>query len=348
VKKNVYRFLHDLKIFSLMKKDRYDLVVVRDRFISATMALIAAKMLSVKFVYWLSFPFPEYYLYQAEEGIAAYPGVYRLRSCLLRVLLYRLILHSAEHVFVQTPKMLENIAEHGIDKKKMSSVLMGVSVEDIPFFGYETVDRKHDGKTIVYLGTLGKARRMDFLLRAFGKVVAKERMAHLYLVGGGDEDGDELLLKEEAASMGIEDKVHITGFLPQTMAWDHLRDAAVCVSPITPSPILDCGSPTKLVEYMAMGKASVANDHPEQRLVLRESGAGICVPYEEEAFAQAILYLLEHRGESEAMGIRGREYVRRKRNYDTLADIVEQKLLSLRQDETQRKYPCQPARNSVS
>ncbi len=42
--------------------------------------------------------------------------------------------------------------------------------------------------------------------------------------------------------------------------------------------ILRAASPTKLVEYMAMGKAVVANDHPEQKRVIEESGAGYCVP----------------------------------------------------------------------
>jgi hypothetical protein len=40
---------------------------------------------------------------------------------------------------------------------------------------------------------------------------------------------------------------------------------------------LNPASPTKLVEYMALGKAVVANDHPDQRMVLEQSGAGICV-----------------------------------------------------------------------
>ena len=44
---------------------------------------------------------------------------------------------------------------------------------------------------------------------------------------------------------------------------------------------------------MALGKAVVANDHPEQRRVIEESGAGICVPYAEQPFAAAIVRLLE-------------------------------------------------------
>ena len=77
---------------------------------------------------------------------------------------------------------------------------------------------------------------------------------------------------------------------------------------------------------MAMGKAMVANEHPEQKVVISESKAGICVRYEEDAFAEAILHLLRNPKKTKEMGIRGRTYVSKKRNYGQLAKQVEEKL----------------------
>ena len=37
----------------------------------------------------------------------------------------------------------------------------------------------------------------------------------------------------------------------------------------------------------------MANDHPEQRQVIEDSGGGICTAYDEEQFANAIVELLE-------------------------------------------------------
>ena len=328
-KKNVFRILHEMKMFPMLKSNKFDYLIVRDTFVSAIAAPIISKMFGVKLIYWLSFPFPEFYLHLVKNGMAKYPYFYWLRGHALKLLLYGIILPSAEHIFVQTSQMRENIAKYGIRKQKMTPVLMGVSVDDIPFWGYEGKKGDEEENTIVYLGTLGKERRMDFLLRAFKKVLDSGRSAKLFLVGGGEEEADERFIREAAERLNIAEKVHITGFLPQKIAWDYVRQAAVCVSPIPPEPILDCGSPTKLIEYMAMGKATVSNDHPEQRVVIEESRAGICVPYEENAFARAILYLLENRGEARAMGVRGRKYVELKRNYDVLADLVENKLMSL-------------------
>ena len=154
-------------------------------------------------------------------------------------------------------------------------------------------------------------------------------MPGFILVGGSENPTDEKYPESETKRLRIDHAVKITGFLPQVKAWQHVKDADVCVSPIYPSPIFNCGSPTKLIEYMAMGKAVVANDHPEQRIVISESKAGICVPYEEDAFAGAILYLLKNPDVAKQMGIRGRRYIEKNRNYEQTADLVERKLFEL-------------------
>ncbi len=69
-----------------------------------------------------------------------------------------------------------------------------------------------------------------------------------------------------------------------------------------------------------MGKAVVANDHPEQRLMIEQSGGGYCVPYQEKAFAAAIIRLLEAPDTARVMGQRGRQYVLENRSYVKIAD----------------------------
>jgi glycosyltransferase involved in cell wall biosynthesis len=77
---------------------------------------------------------------------------------------------------------------------------------------------------------------------------------------------------------------------------------------------------------MAVGKAVVANDHPEQRSVIDASAAGLCVPYEEAAFAEATLELLGNSEMAREMGRRGRQYVLEHRAYGVIARTVEQAL----------------------
>jgi glycosyltransferase involved in cell wall biosynthesis len=133
---------------------------------------------------------------------------------------------------------------------------------------------------------------------------------------------DEQLLRREADRLGIGRSVTITGWLPMPEAWQHVRSAALCVSPYLPVPILRSTSPTKLIEYMALGKPVVANDHPEQADVLRESGAGIVCSWNEQEFAAAIVELLKDPDRCKRMGAAGRRYVAEHRTHWAMVELV--------------------------
>ncbi len=78
---------------------------------------------------------------------------------------------------------------------------------------------------------------------------------------------------------------------------------------------------------MAMGKAVVVNDHPEQSLIIAESKAGLCTPYNEDDFAKAILYLLGHPEKLETMGLLGRKYIEQTKSYNIIANQLEKTLI---------------------
>jgi glycosyltransferase involved in cell wall biosynthesis len=181
----------------------------------------------------------------------------------------------------------------------------------------------------MYLGTLGAERRIDFLLRVLVQVRTHIPQIKLYLVGKGERPEDEDFLLQEARRLDVLGSVVFVGQLPQQEALRYVQDADVCVSPFYPSPILNSTSPTKLVEYMAMGKAVVANTHPEQQLLIDQSGGGYCVPYEENAFAAAIVTLLRAPDLARAMGERGKRYVIEQRAYGVIATRVEREMLRI-------------------
>jgi glycosyltransferase involved in cell wall biosynthesis len=208
---------------------------------------------------------------------------------------------------------------------------MGVNAERFidAFSGMERERMPPGEPCLLYVGTLTKVRRLDFLVRVLALVRAKVPGARLYFVGGGDDPEDEQLLLREARRLGVSEAIVLVGQLSQVDALRYVREADVCLSPFYPTPLLNSASPTKLVEYMAMGKAVVANDHPEQRLVIEESRAGYCVPYDERAFAAAIVKLLRSPESAKSMGRRGRQYVLAQRSYFKIADLVETALLKV-------------------
>lgn len=334
MRKHLFSILHDFRLFGIVRANQYNVVQVKDKFIAALFALVACKLNRVPLVYWLSYPFPEASIYRYHDGSARYPLLYLIRGTITKFLLYKIILPRARHIFVQSEQMKSDIAQHNIAMEKMTAIPMGISMEDFP--SAETVFSNLEDKNnfnFLYLGTLLKVRKIDFIVRVLAHVKRIIPQANLLLVGRGDDSSDEKVLRNEAQRLGVIDSIEFTGHLQRNEALQYVSKAAVCVSPFYPTPILNSASPTKLIEYMAMGKAVVANDQPEQKLVIDESGAGICVPYEEHVFANAIVELLKNPSKRQEMGRKGRRYAEEKRDYKTIVKVVErdlQKVISAR------------------
>lgn len=322
-------FLNDLRLARLVLTGRYDFVQVRDKFFAALLALSVAKIKKVPFFYWMSFPYPEADLNRVREDATNltvfWKIAYLLRGRMTALALYKVILPFADHVFVQSQKMLEAVASKGIPPTKMTPVPMGILLSRISSDEIRpSDDARLDGKRpIVYVGTLVAERKIEFLFHVMKLLLDKHPDALLVLVGGADET-QMRHLAEEAERAGVANTVLFTGFLPMEQAWGYIRAADVCVSYIRPHPILDVGTPTKVLEYLAWNRPVVANDHPDQVQVLQASGAGIAVQSSPKPFAEAIERLLSDRALAEGMAQRGREYVSSNRSYVALTDMVEQ------------------------
>ena len=315
---------NDCRVFGLLKRHRYSLVQIKDKYAGALLALLAAKLRGVPVFYWLAYPHGEASLYAANIGVARYSVLYRLRGMLQRWLLYRVIMPACTHVFVQSEQMRLDVAREGIALERTTAVPSSLNLRDLDSTEASTdsTPAEPPAPTIVYLGTLLRERQLDFLVRAHALVVAAIPNAQLTFVGSGWMPDDEQLLRREAQRLGIAANVNITGWLPMPEAWQHVRRAALCVSPYLPVPILRSTSPTKLIEYMALGKPVVANDHPEQAEVLRQSGAGLVCGWSEHEFAAAMLELLKDPARAAQMGAAGRRYVAEHRTHWAMVELV--------------------------
>lgn len=310
---------NDLRVFTLLRRRSYSIVQVKDKYIGALIALAAARLHGVPVLYWLAYPHGEASLYAAGAGVARYRRLYALRGRVQTWVLYRVILPACAHVFVQSEQMRRDIAREGIPREKMTPVPSSVNLDQL--------DRAADGvrlppRTVVYLGTLIRERRLEFLVRVHERVRQRVPDARLLFVGKGEAPEDERSLRREAERLGVQGSVDITGWLPMEVAWRYVRAAAACVSPYFPVPILLSTSPTKLIEYMALGKAVVGNEHPEQSDVIRTSGAGHVCRWDEDEFADALVELLRDSEAAEAMGRAGRRFVERHRTHSVMLTVV--------------------------
>jgi hypothetical protein len=86
IRKHALGIANDWRLFSRLRRGRYDAVEVKDKFLSGIFAIIASRLFRTRFIYWLSYPFPEFYLLRARDGTARYPFLYRIRGAVFRVI----------------------------------------------------------------------------------------------------------------------------------------------------------------------------------------------------------------------------------------------------------------------
>jgi len=332
-----------LGLLRAWRRRRPDCIQVRDKIASAFLGWLAARLLGLPFVYWMSFPIVEGFEVRRDAirrrgrgrrlglGFGALWLAHALRAAASRLLLYRLVLPRADHVFVQSEAMRAWLAARGIATARMTAVPMGV---DAALFERSTLapsaDPRLDGRrVVVYLGSVAQSRQSGFLLDV--ALLLRARLPEVLLVIAGDApSADEMTwMRREIANLRLDEHVLLTGWLPQRTALGYLLRAEVGLSPIPRGVLFDVSSPTKLVEYLALGIPSVANDIPDQALVIAESGAGLCVPMTAPDFAEASLRILEDEGLAAELAARGPPWVRAHRSYDILGRQVAQAYSSI-------------------
>ncbi|QXP86356.1 glycosyltransferase family 4 protein [Methylococcus capsulatus] len=328
------RLMLALDLFRLVRAD-HAAVQVRDRIFGALLGLWAARLRGKPFYYWMSFPFPDYWLERGSpdpSGLAG-PGrrlLFRLRGRLSSWLLYRLVLPAADHVFVQSDAMRTMLESHGLPAARMTPVPMGATIperiEDIP-----PVDdpRLAGRRVVVYLGALERARRSEVMIEAMAAVRKEFPQALLVFVGDAEDPGERLWFDALVRELGLQDHVLFTGWLPAEQARRYLRTAEIGLSPCARTPSLEVASPTKVIEYMAWGVPVVANDLPDQAYLIGETGGGLCVPLTPEGFAAGILQLLRDPAAARRMGEAGRRAIPGLRSYEVIARSLAEKYRQL-------------------
>jgi glycosyltransferase involved in cell wall biosynthesis len=160
---------------------------------------------------------------------------------------------------------------------------------------------------IGYIGTIGPQDGVDYWLRAIHEMVfTLERRDFLaIIIGSGDAlSGVQALAKE----LQIEDYVLFTGRLSELEARKYLSVVNVCVQPDPLSPLNDKSTMNKLMEYMALGKPTVAFDLVETRFSAKDAALYV-QPNDELEFAEKVSWLLDNPDECKKMGEIGRDRV---------------------------------------
>ncbi|HEV8122347.1 MAG TPA: glycosyltransferase family 4 protein, partial [Candidatus Polarisedimenticolia bacterium] len=149
-----------------------------------------------------------------------------------------------------------------------------------------------EGSVVVgFVGTFGMWHGAKVLARAARSVLAQRPEARFLFVGEGKERGEaEAILADERP------RVRFTGLVPQEEGPEHLAAMDVLAAPHVGNPdgTRFFGSPTKLFEYMAMGRGIVASRLEQIEQVLEDGRSALLVPPgDEAALSRALLKLVD-------------------------------------------------------
>jgi glycosyltransferase involved in cell wall biosynthesis len=315
----------------LFKKNKYDLLLVRDDvaygFLSMLIGTFVRRRFRIPLVLELSNPLE-------QRDLIKFRGKYKKIDLILAICVEffakRLLLHA--DLILPISKTLQDalVKNKNIPKSKTMPLPEGADTKVFLCHDGEQTKRRHrlNGySVVVYEGSLGKGRQLNILVETFYKVVKQRSSVKLLLVGSGAGEAD---LKALVGKLSLVDSVVFTGRVSQSEIPDLLAASDIGISPIPPISFFKFSSPIKMFEYMAAGIPVVANrEIPEQEEVLTESEGGILVKYDAEAFTDAIMELLDDPEKAVRMGQKGRDWVVSNRSFEVMARIVEHRFQQL-------------------
>ena len=193
--------------------------------------------------------------------------------------------NGADLVVVVSRAMRDELLARGVDGTRVLVNPNAVDAERYsPAVDGSVVRRRYtlEGRTVLgFISTFQVWHGAIVLARAFAALLTEHpeyRVSVRLLMIGSGAEADEA--RRIIAAAGFADAVQFTGLVEQQEGPAHLAACDILVSPHVPnadgSPFF--GSPTKLFEYMAMGKGIVASNLDQIGEVLRHGETAWLVP----------------------------------------------------------------------
>ncbi|MCK4719990.1 glycosyltransferase family 4 protein, partial [bacterium] len=178
------------------------------------------------------------------------------------------VLQSADMITVVSLPLKDELLERGIDENRILVNPNAVNPDtfDPDRFSDDEINNLKSslgipGGTLVagFIGTFSPWHGVEVLAKAIPLALKNNSRLHFLLIGGGPLINR---VKDQLRISDVLKRVTFTGLIPQDEAPKYLMCSDFFLSPHVPNPdgTPFFGSPTKLFEYMALGKGIVASD----------------------------------------------------------------------------------------
>jgi glycosyltransferase involved in cell wall biosynthesis len=257
-----------------------------------------------------------------DVGVLRNPLLIQL-SLWLEGFLYR----RANQIVVNSPGFVEHIQSRGASRIEVVPNGVDPCMFDPNAEGKKfRLEHGLNGKFIaMYAGAHGMSNDLEVLLMAAMMLEDRPEIA-IVLVGDGKE---KAALQTRAQELGVKN-LYFLPPVPKADMAQALGAANACIAILKPIPMYATVYPNKVFDYMAAGKPVVLAIDGVIRKVVEEADCGIFArPGDPLAIAEVIRRLADDPQLGQAMGLRGREYVRANFNREEMAGKLAEIILRM-------------------
>ena len=221
-------------------------------------------------------------------------------------LLERLMWWTARHanlILAATEGAIDILVAKGVRRERILYVPNAISGQLVETLRSAGTTTEKNRPRVSYVGLLGYPQGLGVLLHA-----AKEMPGVDFVLAG---DGTERkVLEDRTSTMGLEN-VTFTGFLTREEVGELYRSSDILFAQLKDSPTLNSATiPSKLFEYMAVGKPFVYGGKGLAAELLREIGCAVTVPPDDPLeLVRTLRDLLENPDRMRELGEKGAQYV---------------------------------------
>jgi glycosyltransferase involved in cell wall biosynthesis len=227
---------------------------------------------------------------------------------------------SCDLLVAATPGIARLATEAGASPERIITVENGISE---PLRKALTAVRSRNERSrpvVTYVGLLGRAQQLSTLV----DVAQRLPDVDFVIVGEGPHRSQ---IEDQIRRSGCAN-VRVLGYVPPDRLPDLYGGSDLLFAQVVDSPTLNrTARPSKLLEYMAAGRAMVYAGHGDAVALITEIGCGVgATPGDPEAIAAAMVDLLDDRSRLHDLGRRGAAYVdalpTRHERMQVVADLV--------------------------
>jgi GT2 family glycosyltransferase len=278
---------------ALHVRNRYDIVHVHNMPDFLVFSALIARLLGAQVILDIHDPMPEVYLSKFADATSS-------KAVRLMQLQEKLSAKAADAMIAANANFKEKLVGRGIPASKITVVN---NIADDAIFNRNQFPRLPNAAngsfTLIYPGTIAPRYGLDIPIRALPLLVGQIPQVRFIVLGPYVSHVDEL--KALAGQLAVSEHVIFKPAVPVAEVPYHLSQADVGIYTAIPDPYMVLTTPTKVLEYAAMGLPIITSRFKTIEELFGESSVAYFEPGNVEEFAKRVIELHQNPKRREAL-----------------------------------------------